>query len=83
MKISTAIGAAVLVAACTPAAPDAPRDLFESSEGKVYVDRFTGCQYLVIPSRAITPRLDATGRPMCRPAPAPSQLRSTMQARDA
>ncbi|MCP4564041.1 MAG: hypothetical protein GY873_30225 [Bosea sp.] len=82
MRISV-LAIVVLAAGCAPAGQPVPRDLFEFNEAKVYVDRFTGCQYLVITSRAITARLDAAGRPMCRPVHAPSLSRRTMQARDA
>lgn len=35
----------------------------------IYTDNLTGCQYLGIGISAVTPRLDAQGRPICRGTP--------------
>lgn len=38
----------------------------EPSGMSIYTDHGTGCQYLTINGRGLTPRLDANGRPICK-----------------
>lgn len=55
--------------------PAQPRDSTDPASGPrsgmaVRVDELTGCQYLAVYRGGITPRLDASGRPICdRSAP--------------
>jgi hypothetical protein len=47
-----------------PAKPHEPSNLLKASE--IRKDSLTGCQYLVSPNGALVPRLDSTGKQVCK-----------------
>lgn len=69
----SALVIALLASGCVP--EDQPRDLFVEGRVKVHVDRLTGCQYLVVLDRMITPRLGPDGLPLCLLSDAPTPPR--------
>lgn len=70
MAVAVAMGVLFLIASCAPdTTPDAVEVTVrrESCAITSYFDAATGCEFLRSGCGGITPRLDAVGRPMCRP----------------
>lgn len=55
------VGVLVTLVAVATMPPQSPPKL------TIHTDPQTGCQYLAAPGGGITPRLDASGRPVCSP----------------
>ena len=66
MKPFVIIVATLGLAGCTPEEREI-RALNDSAGGRlsVHIDRATGCQYLTISDRTLTPRLGRDGRQIC------------------
>ena len=46
----------------------------------VYVDKETGCEYLMLGDTALVPRLEASGQPRCSGRPAPRPVTAPLPA---
>ena len=61
----------MLTAALIPSKPRPYDDTDDQASGTragltLYTDHLTGCQYIGLGNRAITPRLDTQGHPICK-----------------